>query len=164
MSALKQQGLGDQAHSKQALRLWLRLLSCSTLIEKRIRLRLKQDFHTTLPRFDILSLLERHPQGCTMGELSDALMVSNGNVTGVVNRLIQDGLIVRELNPSDRRSSYVRISKKGRAEFDAMASTHEQWIEDMFKDLTHDDINHLLDLLGTLRQSIEHSKGRHHDF
>lgn len=163
MSALRQEASDATIRSKQALRLWLRLFSCSTLIEKHIRLRLKQDFKSTLPRFDVLSLLERHPDGCTMGELSNALMVSNGNVTGVVNRLIQDGLIIRESNPSDRRSSYVRISEKGLAEFDVMASNHEHWIEEMFQELSHEDIDHLLNLLSSLHQSIEQSKGGDHD-
>ena len=83
--------LGGAPHSKLSLRLWLRLLSCSTIIEKRIRARLDEEFGTTLPRFDVLSALDRHAEGLTMGQLSEYIMVSNGNVTAVVNRLLDDG-------------------------------------------------------------------------
>jgi DNA-binding MarR family transcriptional regulator len=147
--------LGGAPHSKESLRLWLRLLSCSIIIEKRIRVRLDEDFDTTLPRFDVLAALERHADGLTMTELSESLMVSNGNVTGVVTRLIEDGLLSRTVDAADRRSASVRLTRKGRDSFLKTASVHEQWIDEMFADLTDSQVADLMKLLTMLRRSIE---------
>jgi DNA-binding MarR family transcriptional regulator len=147
--------LGGAPHSKLSLRLWLRLLSCSTIIEKRIRARLDEEFGTTLPRFDVLSALQRHPEGLTMGQLSDYIMVSNGNVTAVVNRLLDDGWILRTTVKSDRRVATVRLTRKGKAAFLRMASVHEQWIDHMFQDLTDQRIEELMSALSEMRASIE---------
>ncbi|MFZ5608668.1 MAG: MarR family winged helix-turn-helix transcriptional regulator [Pseudomonadota bacterium] len=146
--------LGGAPHSKQSLRLWLRLLSCATVIEKRLRNNLAKDFHTTLPRFDVLSALERNPKGLTMGALSSALMVSNGNVTGVVNRLIKDGLIIREVDAKDRRTFRVRLSPQGKKDFAAMAKVHEGWVDAMFAELSNAEIEALMEQLARLRQSV----------
>jgi len=151
--------LGGAPHSKQSLRLWLRLLSCSMIVEKRLRARLDEEFKTTLPRFDVLAALERSAQrlnqGLTMSQLSESLMVSNGNVTGVVARLIEDGLVTRTVDQEDRRSATVRLTRKGRDMFLKMAAAHEQWIERMFADLSDHQTADLLRLLTHLRRSIE---------
>lgn len=147
--------LGGAPHSKQSLRLWLRLLSCSIIVEKRIRVRLDAEFGTTLPRFDVLATLERHPGGLTMTRLSEALMVSNGNVTGVVARLIEDGLLSRAIDKADRRSATVRLTRKGREAFLRMAALHERWIDEMFSDLSDAQIQALLAQLTALRHSLE---------
>lgn len=102
--------LGGAPHSKASLRLWLRLLSCSMIIEQRIRGRLEKNFESTLPRFDAMAALEREPDGLTMGQLSAALLVSNGNVTGIVNRLTKDGMVVRTFESTDGRVASVRHS------------------------------------------------------
>lgn len=146
---------GGAPHSKQSLRLWLRLLSCSTIIEKRIRVRLDEDFQTTLPRFDVLAALEREPDGLTMGQLSAALLVSNGNVTGLVNRMIAEYLVVRNTESDDRRVFTVRLTRKGRETFQKMAAAHETWIDTMLKDLSDNQEEQLIKLLGVLRTSIE---------
>ena len=147
--------LGGAPHSKRSLRLWLRLLSCTMIVEKRIRARLDADFGTTLPRFDVLAALERHPGGMTMGQLSRAMMVSNGNVTAVVNRLLEDGWIARTSDKADRRVATVRLTAKGRHAFVKMAKTHEQWIDHMFAGLSDERIDELTGLLSELRVSIE---------
>jgi DNA-binding MarR family transcriptional regulator len=147
------------AHRRQSLRLWLRLFSCSTVIEKRIRNRLESEFGTTLPRFDALAALERHPDGMTMGELSDAMMVSNGNVTGVVARLAEDGYVVRTPDPVDRRVSTVKLSTRGSNAFAKMAAEHAEWIDEMFTDLSESDVKELMRLLKKLRLSIETHPG-----
>lgn len=147
--------LGGAPHSKLSLRLWLRLLSCSMIVEKRIRARLDEEFGTTLPRFDVLAALERHPEGLTMGQLSGYIMVSNGNVTAVVNRLLQDGWILRTIDKSDRRVATVRLSRKGRQIFLKMAAVHEQWIDHMFQDLSGQRIEELMSALADMRLSIE---------
>ena len=105
--------LGGAPHSKQSLRLWLKLLGCTMIVEKRLRARLDAEFATTLPRFDVLAALERHSQGLKMSALSEFLMVSNGNVTGVVSRLIEDGLVTRTVDREDRRSATVRLTPQG---------------------------------------------------
>ena len=147
--------LGDAPHSKQSLRLWLRLLSCSMIVEKRLRLRLEADFHTTLPRFDVLAALERHSQGLKMSELSESLMVSNSNVTGVVTRLIEEGLVTRTIDQEDRRSANVCHTHKGRDAFLKMAAAHERWMDEMFSALADKQIDELMRLLMHLRHSIE---------
>jgi len=150
--------LGGAPHSKRSLRLWLRLLSCTMIVEKRIRARLDADFGTTLPRFDVLSALERHPGGLTMGQLSRSMMVSNGNVTAVVNRLLDDGWVARASDKSDRRVATVRLTRKGRQAFVKMARTHERWVDRMFAGLTDERVDELTSLLSDLRISIETDK------
>jgi DNA-binding MarR family transcriptional regulator len=147
--------LGGSPHSKQPLRLWLRLLSCTVIVEKRLRSRLDADFGTTLPRFDVLAALERHPRGLKMSALSEFLKVSNGNVTGVVSRLIEDGLITRTVDRADRRSATVRLTRKGRDSFAKMAIANERWMESMFSDLSDSQSEELMRLLSHLRGSIE---------
>ena len=147
--------LGGAPHSKQPLRLWLRLLSCSMVIEKRIRQQLVEDFGTTLPRFDLLAALERHTAGLTMGELSSSLLVSNGNVTSIVERLVEEGLVERRQSASDRRVLRVALTARGRRQFRNMAAVHEGWIDSMMADLDARDIEMLLVGLQQLRVSVE---------
>jgi DNA-binding MarR family transcriptional regulator len=147
--------LGGAPHSKQSLRLWLKLLSCTMIIEKKLRTRLDADFKTTLPRFDVLAALERHAQGLKMSALSEFLMVSNGNVTGVVSRLIEDGLVTRTVDQEDRRSATVRLTRKGRDSFLKMAAVNEGWMDKMFADLSDPEIEDLMRLLTRVRRSIE---------
>lgn len=147
--------------SKQALRLWLRLFSSSTMIEQRMRQLLKDRFGTTLPRFDFMAMLYRYPDGMSMGQLSRWLMVSNGNVTGVAERLEKEGLIRRDPSPTDRRSHIVTMTNKGREAFEEWATEHENWITDLFAGLSPQEINSLIDLLAKAKASVEHSENRH---
>jgi DNA-binding MarR family transcriptional regulator len=147
--------LGGAPHSKQSLRLWLKLLSCSMIVEKRLRARLEREFNTTLPRFDVLAALDRHALGLNMSALAESLMVSNGNVTGVVTRLIEDGLVTRTVDQEDRRSATVRLTRKGRDIFLKMAAAHEQWMDEMFADLSDNQTDDLMRSLMQLRRSIE---------
>lgn len=140
--------LGGAPDGKRALRLWLRLLTCSTRIEQTVSQRLRDQFGSTLPRFDMLSALDRAGDaGLTMGEVADMLMVSNGNVTGLSTRLKADGL-VEPVAGTDRRIQRLRLTGLGRARFAAMAAAHEGWIEGLFAgldDVEADDLTHLLD-------------------
>jgi len=147
--------LGGAPHSKQSLRLWLRLLSCSMIIEKRVRQKLTEEFGTTLPRFDVLAALDRTPDGLKMGELSDWLLVSNGNVTSIVDRLIEDGLVERLQDGGDRRVLRVRMTKEGKKQFARMAKAHEAWLDRVMADLADEDFEALLAGLHRLRVSIE---------
>ena len=140
---------------KDELRLWLRLLTCTTLVESEVRHRLRDGFALTLPRFDLMAQLERAPEGLTLGELSRRLMVSNGNVTGLVERLVEDGQLVRLPYPPDRRVVLVRLTEAGRAAFARMARAHAAWIGALLAGLSADELRQLLLLLGRLKQSVQ---------
>jgi len=135
------------------LRLWLRLLTCTTLIEGEVRRRLRQEFDVTLPRFDLMAQLDKNPGGMTLGELSSRMMVSNGNVTGLVERLVADGLIARKPAPNDRRAQIVRLTPAGRRVFRAMARAHEGWILRIFAELKPSEISSLMALLAKAKRS-----------
>ena len=135
------------------LRTWLRLLTCTTLVERTVRARLRDKFDTTLPRFEVLAQLDRAPDGLAMGELSARLMVTNGNVTGLVDRLVTDGLVERHAAADDRRRAVVRLSPAGRRAFDRMAPAHAAWIADMFAGLDREASASLYGLLADLKQS-----------
>jgi DNA-binding MarR family transcriptional regulator len=139
---------------KDELRLWLRLLACTTLIEGEIRRRLREHFDVTLPRFDLMAQLEKSRDGLTLGEVSRRMMVSNGNVTGLVERLVAQGLLEREPHPKDRRAAFIRLSESGHRSFAEMAAAHEQWIAEIFADLKPADLHALMDLLGNAKRSV----------
>lgn len=146
--------LEARAHSEHAqeLRLWLRLLTCSQLIEKRVRAGLREQFDTTLPRFDLMAQLERHPDGLKMKELSQRLMVTGGNVTGITDQLVAEGLVERVGVEGDRRAFLVRLTPEGRETFERMAIEHEQWIVQAFQGLSPRDLDSLYKLLGKVKQ------------
>lgn len=142
----------DDHHDQ--LRLWLRLFSVARLVENEIRSRLQAEFEVTIPRFDILAQLYRVPDGLILGELSQRLMVSPGNITSVIKRLIDDGLIVRTTNPADRRENIVRMTPHGRDRFAEMAAAHEEWIRAMTADLSPSDLRALMALLQKMKGSV----------
>ena len=140
---------------KLELRVWLRLLTCTNLIEGEVRTRLRESFETTLPRFDLLAQLDRAPDGLTMSALSSHLMVTGANVTGLVDTLEGEGLVARAPNPRDRRSQLIRLTAKGRRAFDRMTPVHEQWIDAMMAGLSRAEMAELLRLLGALKVSVQ---------
>ncbi len=137
----------NDSSSKQRLRLWLRLLRTTRSTEAELREFLRVEHETTLPRFDVMAALYRVPQGLTMTELSRYLLVSNGNVTTVVDRLVLDGMAKREQLANDRRSLRVSLTEQGYAQFTQMASAHEAKVNDLFADFSPQDIEQLLSLL-----------------
>jgi DNA-binding MarR family transcriptional regulator len=139
------------------LRLWLRLLACTNLIEGSLGQSLRQRFGSTLPRFDLLSQLHRHPEGLLMSELSRQLMVTGGNVTGLADSLQSEGLIRRESVEGDRRATRLRLTDKGKARFEEMAAEHEGWVSDMFSALNPSERQGLHELLGKLKQGLSES-------
>jgi DNA-binding MarR family transcriptional regulator len=141
------------ADHQAELRLWLRLLTCTTLIEGEVRRRLRDSFEVTLPRFDLMAQLDKTPGGMTLGQLSSRMMVSNGNVTGLAERLVAQGLLDRKPSPSDRRAQIVSLTADGRRAFRAMARAHENWIAELFSGLDAGEIDELMRLLAKAKTS-----------
>ena len=186
MPAAMDRETASRTDDHQALRLWLRLLTCSQLIEREVRARLQQRFDTTfpressatcaqrqarnkhrfgdgaiqqrfgttLPRFDLMSQLWRYPAGLKMNELSRHLMVTGGNVTGIVDLLEKDGLVERTPEPADRRAYRVRLTRAGRKAFAEMARAHEGWIVDAFRELTGREMATMAALLARLKTHV----------
>lgn len=138
---------------KESLRTWLRLLSCESIIEQRLRSVFRKHFEVTLPQFDVLSELDHASKPLTMSELSHELMVSNGNITGVIDRLVTMGLVQRERPEHDRRIQYIQLTEQGTKEFRRMARLHESWVSQLLSDLNLKDMQKLQSLLLKARGS-----------
>ena len=134
-----------------ALRIWLRLLTCTQLIERRVRSGLREEFGTTLPRFDLMAQLERHPEGLKMNELSRLLMVTGGNVTAIVDQLEKEGQVERLEDSADRRAFRIRLTRSGEKGFTEMARAHEHWVVELLAGLTSRERDELLKLLAKLK-------------
>ncbi len=124
------------------------------MVEQQLRTRCREHFGVTLPQFDVLSELERADSPLTMSRLSQELMVSNGNVTGVVDRLERNGLVCRERPEHDRRVQYIELTEEGMSRFKVMAQRHEQWLSELFAGLSKKDMEHLQELLLKMRHSV----------
>jgi DNA-binding MarR family transcriptional regulator len=142
-----------------ALKLWLRLLTCTNLVESALRARLRDNYGSTLPRFDLLAQLDKHPEKLTMGELSSLMMVSGGNVTGLVRQLEKEGLVSRISRPEDRRTYQVGLTAKGKKQFDKMAAQHEAWVVELFGHMDHEAQEELMQSLRGLKASIKAAAG-----
>jgi DNA-binding MarR family transcriptional regulator len=143
------------APSKERLRLWIRLLRASRSVEAELRERLKTEFGSTLPRFDVLAALYREPDGMAMSDLSRFLLVSNGNVTGIVERLVADGLVVRSKRDGDRRASIVRLTELGAGTFTRMAAAHEGWVDALLGGVGREEARHLAVMLKSFQSEWE---------
>ena len=141
------------------LRLWLRLLTCCNLIEGDIRGRLRTEYETTLPRFDLMAQLHRAPEGMKMSELSRHMMVTNGNITGITDQLEKEGLVMRTKMETDRRSSVLKLTPQGRRVFARMARAHESWVKGMFNDLPEASRDALYQALGELKLQVVAARG-----
>jgi DNA-binding MarR family transcriptional regulator len=137
-----------------SVRVWLRILSCTNHIESYVRQKMQASFQTTLPRFDLMAQLERAPQGLKMSELSQRMMVTGGNVTGITDGLEKEGLVVRDVDPADRRVYRVRLTAEGQRHFRRMAAEHEQWVIALFDGLSTREKQQLALLLGNLKRHI----------
>ena len=146
---------GARPASKQRLRLWIRLLRSARAIESEIRERLRREYAITLPQFDVMAALERQNDGMTMTELSRSLMVSNGNVTGIVDRLVTEGLVTRARRNGDRRTSMVKLTETGKAQFETIAAAHEGWIGELLGGVGEEDTKRLSGMLKSFRSNWE---------
>lgn len=145
----------ERRGTRTAVRAWLRLLTCTTLIENEIRSRLREQFDFTLPRFDLLAQLDKAEDGLVLGEASKLLMVSAGNVTAVVEKLLASGYITRQPSQTDRRVQIIRLTHAGRAAFRTMAQAHHGWVEELFGGLSDDETTTLTDSLARLKHSAQ---------
>ncbi len=148
------------AHQDE-LRLWLRLLTCTNMIEGQIRSRLRAEYDVTLPRFDLMAQLYRASDGMMMSEVSKRMMVSSGNVTLIVEHLLASGDVERQTSAQDRRAQLIRLTESGRANFRQMAAAHEIWIANMFDGLTQKDIGNLMKLLAKAKASLQADLSQH---
>jgi DNA-binding MarR family transcriptional regulator len=139
----------------ETLRLWLRLLTCTNLIEAAVRANLREFAQSTLPRFDLMAQLHRHPGGLKMGELSRRLMVTGGNVTGIADQLVKEGLVLRETHAEDRRAFLLKLTAAGRKAFARMAAQHEEWVVGLFGGLGETERHALYQLLGRLKSTLK---------
>lgn len=146
---------------KDGLRLWLRIVACTQMVEQEIRVMLREKFSMTLPRFELLAALDRVPDGLTMGELSRWLMVTKGNITGIAERLSEDGYIKRQPTPTDRRSFVVTLTPKGRKLFKEMESEYEHFLDEIFAEVTIDDFDSFTGVLARVKEAIETLRERH---
>lgn len=129
------------------LRTWLRLLRLSRRTENRLREFLRLNYNTTLPRFDVAAALHRKAGPMKMSDLSQSLLVSNGNATAIVDRLEQDGKARRVARKGDRRVVLVELTPEGRAWFEQIARAHEQEVNRLFAGLGHAELTQLRDLM-----------------
>ena len=146
---------GARKGHKTQLRLWLRMLSITKSISQEIRRRLRVEFDMTLPQFDILAQLYREPDGLRLGELSRRTMVTNGNVTGLVDRLEADGLVERTNLDDDRRVTVAKLTKRGRDWFAELARTHEGWVKDLMSEVDEPTLDRALDSLSVVKASAK---------
>ena len=145
---------GAREGQKPQLRLWLRMLSITKMLSQEIRRRLRVEFQATLPQFDLLAQLYRERNGLRLGELSRRTMVTNGNITGLADRLEADGLIVRENLDGDRRVTVAKLTKQGRDTFAVMAKAHEGWLREMLGDVDEETLALVLSELATVKRSV----------
>ena len=142
----------------ESLRLWLRLFTTTTLVERQLDSALKREFSSTLPRFDLLAQLERAPDGLRMGELSECILTTGGNVTWLVRALEAEKLVTRRVSPTDKRAAIVRLTAAGKRHFTDMAQAHERWVADIFADLSPDDRRTLHTRLGVVKDHVRPSR------
>lgn len=147
--------------AKDRVRLWLRLLKVVRGIESELREKLRRDHNTTLPRFDVMSALSRHPEGLKMSQLSGVLRVSNGNVTGIADRLGEEGLVERIAVPGDRRATLLRLTPAGRTEFATQAQAHEDWIDEMLSGVSPEDARAMAARLQDFAAAAEQKETAH---
>ena len=149
--------------AKDRVRLWLRLLKVVRGMEYEVRDKLRREHNTTLPRFDVMSALSRHPDGLKMSQLSGVLRVSNGNVTGIADRLSEEGLVERVAVPGDRRATVLRLTEAGLAEFAKQAQAHENWIDEMLSGVSPEDARAMAVRLQAFAAAAETNEKEHAD-
>lgn len=150
-----EQKLDQIPRDKEGVRAWLRLVYCAQMVEQEIRTMLREKFDSTLPRFELMAALDRVADGITMGELSRWLMVTKGNITGIAERLSEDGFIAREPTPTDRRSFIVRLTARGSSEYKRMETEYERLLEEIFAELSLEESDQFMGLLARIKEGVQ---------
>ncbi len=144
--------------NRDILRLWLRLLSSTNFIEYELQQRLREKFGISLARFDFLAQLYRAgDDDLTMTDLSQRLMVTGGNITGLTDRLTKEGYVQRRPDADDRRVQRIRLTDQGRAFFEEVAEIHGQWVSEIFAHVETAGTEGLMGMLGQIKSSAEHA-------
>jgi len=148
-------GLDTGDREGLALSVWVRLLKAHALLMREVRRRVPEDL--TLPQFDVLVQLARREAGMTPGELTRELLVTAGNVTGIVERLAGVGLVERRPVPEDRRAVRVRLTTRGRRLMRRAIPRHRRDVDTLLERVATQDLASLRDLLGTVSRALERS-------
>jgi DNA-binding MarR family transcriptional regulator len=147
-----------EGEKNDRVRFWIRLLRASRQIEAELRERLKANFDTTLPRFDVMAVLYRSPNGMLMGDLSRVLLISGGGLTVIIDRLVQEGIVTRSQREGDRRTSIVRLTDEGRELFEQMSKAYKDWISTAMSSIDSEEARQLADCLRAFRSTWEADK------
>ncbi len=142
------------AHQRADLQLWVRLLACAHGAEQRVKNRIKENFGLNQTQFNLLSQLDRAPDGIRMGEIARRTVVTGSNVTAVVDDLQQRGLVTREVAKGDRRATVIRLTPAGRSLFAEIAPVHAGWIEEIFAGLAETEKRDLVQRLDGLKTAM----------
>ena len=140
-------------------RIWICALTLHGEIHNRLNRAFLREFGITLAKFDVLAQLARFEEGLSQGRLSQFLKVTGGNVTGLVRRLLADGLITREMSPADRRSFIVRPTPQGTAIYRAARERHDALLREWFGALPPDRLEHALASLRLLHDQLRAPRG-----
>lgn len=139
---------GDEA------RLWLQLMTCSSLIETEIRRRLRARFDITPARFDLLAQLAQSKTSMALSDVSKQMMVSQSNITSLTNHLIRSGHIRRTTSPTDRRVQIITLTALGRSAFRKMAAQRTKWVAELFANIPAKNRATLTTNLAVIQQSV----------
>ena len=145
------ESLPPSAHHR---RTWLSLVRCFSSIERVLMQHFADEYNSSLPRYDVLTALALSPGGLTMGELASMLMVTKGNITGVVRRLKTDGLVRKVTSKVDRRVQSVTISAKGKRLWDKMHADYDRIISEILSGQSNKDLRALARFLEQTRVAV----------
>jgi DNA-binding MarR family transcriptional regulator len=137
------------------MRAWLAMVGCFTSVERSLRRHFNHVFRSSLPRYDVLMALVHFPDGLTMGQLASKLMVSKGNMTGVVRRLQQNNCVRQASSRHDRRVRVVTLTSKGRTLWEQMHGEYRSVIEDVLSQLSKTESRLLTQSLMQAQERID---------
>ncbi|KZL05037.1 HTH-type transcriptional regulator MhqR [Pseudovibrio axinellae] len=143
----------NQTLATQRVRLWLHMLKAVRTVESALRERLRKHFEMTLPRFDVMATLYAVPEGLRMTELSEQLVVSSGNVTGIVEKLVEDGLVERQSMENDRRAHLVKTTDKGRKLMEEATTAHRAWVDELLNEVSEPDVARAISIMLDIRHA-----------
>jgi DNA-binding MarR family transcriptional regulator len=144
----------ESLEKKPAVGLWVRLAKCYALVLREVR-DAPGNSALTLAQFDVLAQLLRHPEGMTPGDLSEALLVTAGNITGLVDRLEAQDLVTKRTAKDDARVRIVRLTARGKRLAVREVARHERLLSRVFSDLRVDEQLEISETLDRMRVALE---------